>query len=79
MVRAGANHWHAPVTVNSGGKEFRVHAHTMGHVLSEMVLQICMDYSSLPDYRTLETEDIVRFYEGIRGSQIRATRPRSSK
>ena len=76
MVRAGANHWHAPVEIKHGRKTFRIHTHTMGAVMWEMVMQVCMDYSSFPDYRTMETEDIIRFFEGIRGSQIKATKPR---
>lgn len=51
----------------------------MGTVMNEMVLQVCMDYRSFPDYRTMDTDDIIRFYEGIRGSQLKATRPKSSK
>lgn len=48
----------------------------MGAVMWEMVLQVSMDYSSFPDYRTMETDEIIRFYEGIRESQLKATRPR---
>ncbi len=51
----------------------------MGTVMMEMVKQVCMDYSSFPDYRTMETEEIISFYEGIRDSQRKATRPRASK
>lgn len=57
----------------------KVHTHTMGTVLMEMVLQVCMDYSSLPDYRTMDTDDIIRFYEGIRPAVMLATRPSASK
>lgn len=57
----------------------KVHTHTMGTVMMEMVLQVCMDYSSFPDYRTMDTDDIIRFYEGIRHSQLKATRPRPTK
>jgi hypothetical protein len=51
----------------------------MGTVLWEMVLQVCMDYSSFPDFRTVDNDDVIRFFEGIRGSQLKATRPRGSK
>lgn len=79
VVRAGANHWHEPIEVKHAGNTIRIHAHTMGAVMNEMVLQVCMDYRSFPDYRSMETDDIIRFYEGIRESQLKATRPKSSR
>jgi len=79
LVRAGANHWHDPVEIQRGNKTLKIHAHTMGTVLWEMVLQVCMDYSSFPDFRTVDNDDVIRFFEGIRGSQLKATRPRGSK
>ena len=31
-----------------------------------MLRQICMDYSSLPDVRTLSEDEIIWFYDGLR-------------
>jgi hypothetical protein len=40
-----------------------------------MILQICSDYAGLPDYRTLELEEIYFFYEGLRSSLLKLTAP----
>lgn len=74
-MRVGANHWHPPLVSEQGGRKFKIQTHTMGTVLMEMVMQICMAYNSLPDYRTLDADDIVRFYEGIRESQLKYSQP----
>lgn len=39
--------------------------------IGEMLTQICIDYSTLPDVRTLEVHEIKFFYEGLRGSLMR--------
>jgi hypothetical protein len=39
-----------------------------------MILQICSDYAGLPDYRTLELDDIYFFYEGLRDSLLKLTK-----
>jgi hypothetical protein len=45
-----------------------------------MLLQIAMDYPSLPDLRTLKLHEIRFFYEGIRASlHERAKRRREQK
>jgi len=39
----------------------------MFNVYSSMLLQICMDYSGIPDPRTLTASEIRFFYNGLRG------------
>lgn len=39
-----------------------------------MLLQICRDYSSLPDPRTLRFSEIRWFYEGMRAELKRHTK-----
>jgi hypothetical protein len=43
-------------------------------VYGEMLLQICREYASLPDPRTLTATEIRFFYEGIRAELERQTR-----
>ena len=50
--------------------------HTRRIVYGEMLLQICADYSGLPDPRTLELEEIEFFYDGLRARLIEDTRPK---
>jgi hypothetical protein len=50
--------------------------HTMSFVFGEMLLQICRDYPSLPDPRSLTLDEIIFFYEGLRPELIRATKPK---
>lgn len=50
--------------------------HTMINVYSEMFLQVCQDYHSLPDPRTLELYEIEFYYNGRRKSLQEATKPR---
>jgi len=54
-----------------------------GHILSlvyqEMMLQICLDYSSIPDVRTLSMSEIRFFYNGIRSKLQSETKPRDKK
>lgn len=40
-----------------------------------MILQICKDYSGLPDYRTMELSEIEFFYYGLQDSLIKLTTP----
>jgi len=49
--------------------------HTTHAVHSEMILQVCRDYSGLPDIRTLKAGEIRFFYEGLRSELKRGTRP----
>lgn len=46
--------------------------HTAQTVYSTMLLQICRDYYSLPDPRTLRSHEIRFFYEGLREELKRA-------
>ena len=64
-MRNGANY-----IIGGGG-------HTRVNVFSEMFRQICRDYPSLPDARTLTEREILFFYEGIREELKRTTRPES--
>ncbi len=50
--------------------------HTTHAVHSEMLLQVCRDYSGCPDVRTLKASEIRFFYEGLRSELKRGTRPR---
>lgn len=50
--------------------------HTRRLVYGEMLLQICADYSGLPDPRTLELEEIEFFYDGLRARLIEDTKPK---
>jgi len=40
--------------------------HIFQIVYSEMLLQVCRDYSGLPDPRTLKAHEIRFFYNGLR-------------
>ena len=57
------------------GEDVRVEHHTAPAVYREMLLQICRDYATLPDPRTLTVEEIVFFYEGSRPGLKRYTKP----
>ena len=50
--------------------------HTYGPVYTEMFLQVCRDYASLPDPRTLTFKEIRFYYEGLRAELKRGTRPK---
>ena len=50
--------------------------HTLPKVYCEMLLQICHEYSSLPDPRSLTLREIRFFYEPIRESLKQATKPK---
>jgi len=73
LVRNGCDHHHPPD--KESGKE----RHTFIAVHSEMLAQICADYSSLPDPRTLSAIEIRWFYENMRKSLHEATKPRKTK
>lgn len=51
----------------------------MHAVYGEMLLQICRDYTGLPDPRTLTNTEIRFFYEGLRKELKRHTMPRETK
>ena len=51
-------------------------SHTLLPVYSEMLLQICRDYPSLPNPRSLTLSEIRFFYNGSRNTLHEMTRPR---
>lgn len=51
--------------------------HTAEVVYTEMLLQICRHYAGLPDPRSLTTDEILFFYEGLRPELKRATAPKT--
>jgi len=55
--------------IPKGGNVFNV-------VYKEMFLQICRDYSGLPDARILKAHQIRFFYDGLRGEIKEHTKPK---
>jgi hypothetical protein len=49
--------------------------HTFMNVYTEMFLQVVMDYSGIGDFRELEYNEVVFFYEGLRKDLKEATKP----
>lgn len=41
-----------------------------------MLVQICRDYSALPDFRTLSMREIRFFYDALRSELQHGTKPR---
>lgn len=56
--------------------EKMVGGHKLVAVYGEMLRQIAIDYSGLPDLRSLSMSEIRFFYEGLRHSLQQRTRPR---
>lgn len=50
--------------------------HTFGTVYREMFLQVCRDYPSLPDVRTITAGEIRFFYDGLRAELHEHTKPK---
>lgn len=50
--------------------------HTLLPVYCEMLLQVCRDYPSLPNPRSLTLTEIRFFYNGSRNTLYEMTRPR---
>lgn len=48
-------------------------------VYTEMLRQVCRDYSGLPDPRTLTLSEIRFFYEGLRPELRKSTAPKTKK
>ncbi len=67
-MRRGADHW-LPRTKEG-------ERHTLHRVHVEMLIQICRDYASLPDPRSLTLGEIRFFYDGMRAELHAATKPR---
>lgn len=58
-----------PRTVtDASGRDHLIAQHTLLAVYGEMLLEICFAYSTLPDPRTLELDEIEFFYDGLRPS-----------
>jgi hypothetical protein len=49
-----------------GGADVVVPGSNRLTVLKEMILQICRDYNGLPDVRTMDEDEIMFFYDGLR-------------
>lgn len=58
------------------GQDVRLPEHTTKVVYREMLYQVCRDYRTLPDLRTLSIEEIVFFYEGLRHELKVHTKPK---
>lgn len=56
----------------------RHEGHTVFAVYREMLLQVCRDYSTLPDPRTLSMREIRNFYEPLRGDLKEHTKRKKS-
>jgi hypothetical protein len=52
--------------------------HTLLPVYGEMFLQICQDYHSLPDPRTLTLAEMRYFYSGLRSGLKQHTKPQTT-
>ncbi len=50
--------------------------HTLLRVYTEMLLQCCRDYASLPDPRSLTLGEFRFFYDGLRAELRASTKPR---
>ncbi len=50
--------------------------HTSSVVHRSMLWQICRDYSTLPDPRSLTITEIVFWYDGLRADLCERTKPR---
>lgn len=53
--------------------------HTCSVVHSSMLWQICRDYPSLSDPRTLTVSEIIFWYAGLRAELCERTKPRKKK
>jgi hypothetical protein len=51
----------------------------MLNVYVEMYTQVCRDYGSLPDPRTLKMNEIAFYYEGLRPELKSHTKPTGGK
>lgn len=44
-------------------------------IYQEMILQICMNYTSIPDVRTMDLDEIEFFYDGLKSILKETTKP----
>ena len=56
------------------GADCKIRDHKMLPVYSEMLLQVCRDYQSVPDIRTIKFSEISFFYDGLRPELKSATK-----
>ncbi len=56
--------------------KLRTGDHNFINVYTEMLLQICRDYSTLPDIRTMTLSEIRFFYNGLRSELKAHTMPK---
>lgn len=54
---------------------YSVSPHNVLTVYAEMFRQICTDYATLPDPRSLEMSEIRFFYDGVRATLQKVTAP----
>jgi hypothetical protein len=74
-VRDGADARLPPVRDHEA-KRLRV-AHDFVNVYREMLFQICLNYSAVPDFRTLTLSQIRFLYDGLRPTLRAHTKPRN--
>lgn len=53
-----------------------IEMHTVFAVYREMFFQVCRDYSSLPDPRSLRLHEIRAYYDPLRGDLREHTKPK---
>lgn len=70
LIRNGGDFFH-PDDPKTGESR-----HTLISIHVEMLLQICRDYASLPDPRSLTLGEIRFFYDGLRAELRASTKPR---
>ena len=68
LVKGGEDYWLPNFHERS--------THTRVQVYSAMFLQVCRDYSTLPDLRTLSGAEIRFFYNGLRPELKEGTKPK---
>jgi hypothetical protein len=67
-----------------GGGDFRFpedikarsYGHTLPNVYGEMMMQVAMDFPSLPDVRSMTLSDIRYWFNGLRAALKKRTAPR---
>ncbi len=64
------------MTAQAAIRWYKGRHHTAVAVYREMMLQVMMDYSCLPNPARMTLADIVFFYDGRRGALRNATKPK---
>lgn len=73
IVRAFNGLVRSKVVRRGENEKLRNDTNVFNVVYGEMLLQICRDYSGLPDARTLKAHEILFFYNGLRSELIKHT------